>query len=319
MTSRPSRIPPSLRRLLLWGCLAVCGAVAGAAVAEDTPPAASVYGRHAATGAGDAAMQAERIVAAACRRLAEVDSIAARTRQKVRIGRHSLVGGGRYVQSGVGEDQRYRFESMLTADSETFEQLEVCDGLFAWKYRKFGDETPQLQRIDVRRVRERLVELKCPQPEVTAPYLGGLQRSLWTTRQWFFFHTAAAAELEGTAVWQIEGRINPILLGAVMPTLKEAALRPGGIAAEELPEDMPWAIRIAIGKADMVPRRIEWLAIPGTRPVAAGTPEPIAVLELYDVQIGGPVDATAFVYRPAPEGLIDLTDGYLQGIVPMRP
>ena len=53
--------------------------------------------------------------------------------------------------------------------------------------------------------------------------------------------------------------------------------------------------------------------------VAAGAAEPIAVLELFDVQIGGPVDATAFVYKPAAEGLIDLTDGYVQGLGPMRP
>lgn len=317
------RIPPisaRFRRLLVWGWLAVCGAVVSPAPAGEPPPAASVYGRQATKGGGDAAVQAERIVTASCRRLAEVESIAARTRQKVRIGRHSLVGGGRYVQSGVGEDQRYRFESMLTADSETFEQLEVCDGLFAWKYRKFGGEAPQLQRIDVRRVRTRMAELKIPQPEVTAPYLGGLQRSLWITRQWFSFHAAAVAELDDVAVWQVEGRLDPALLGLVVPALKEQALRPGGITAAELPEDMPWEVRISVGKADMVPRRIEWLAIPGPRPVATNAAlEPIAVLELSDVQIGGPVDATAFVYRPALEGLIDLTENYVQGLQPMRP
>lgn len=320
VTPCPMRIPPRLRRFLVPGWLLVCGLGSVVAWAEEPPAAASVYGRQAAAGGGDAAMQAERIVTASCRRLAEVDSLVARTRQKVRIGRHSLVGGGRYVQSGVGEDQRYRSESMLTADSETFEQLEVCDGLFAWKYRKFGSEPPQLQRIDVRRVRSRLMELKISQPEVAAPYLGGLQRSLWSTRQWFSFHAAAVADLDGIAVWQVDGRLNPTALGAVVPALKESATRPEGTSPEDVPEDMPWAIRISVGKADMVPRRIEWLAIPGPRPVPAGTlPEPIAVLELYDVQIGGPVDASAFVYRPATEGLIDLTDGYVQGLGPLRP
>lgn len=311
--------PPSLRRRPWWAWLAAIGCLATPVTADEKPAPASVYGRQATTGQGDAALQAERIVTASCRRLAAVESIAARTRQKVRMGRHSLVGGGRYVQSGIGEDQRYRFESMLTADTETFEQLEVCDGLFAWKYRKFGEDPPQLRRLDVGRVRQRLVELGAAQPEVTAPYLGGLQRSLWLMRQWFLFDSAVAADMDGVAVWQVEGRINPPMLAAFMPDLKDAALRPGGIAAEELPEDVPWRVRIAIGKSDMVPRRIEWLAIPGARPVAAGVPEPIAVLELFDVQIGGQVDATAFVYKPATEGLIDLTDGYVQGLGAMRP
>jgi hypothetical protein len=43
------------------------------------------------------------------------------------------------------------------------------------------------------------------------------------------------------------------------------------------------------------------------------------VLELLDVRIGGPVDAGAFVYKPAADGLIDLTEDHVKGMGLMRP
>jgi hypothetical protein len=61
------------------------------------------------------------------------------------------------------------------------------------------------------------------------------------------------------------------------------------------------------------------LAIPGPRPAATTTPEVVAVFELYDVRIGEPVDATAFVYRPALAGLIDVTEQHLKELSPPRP
>jgi hypothetical protein len=45
----------------------------------------------------------------------------------------------------------------------------------------------------------------------------------------------------------------------------------------------------------------------------------VAVLELYDVRLGEPVDAAAFVYKPAIDGLIDLTETRVKHLTPMRP
>jgi hypothetical protein len=69
----------------------------------------------------------------------------------------------------------------------------------------------------------------------------------------------------------------------------------------------------------MVPYRVEWLALPGPRPIAGSEAETVAVLDLQEVRIGGPVDAGAFVYRPAAEGLIDMTDAHVAGLGLMRP
>ncbi|NDC64878.1 MAG: hypothetical protein EBZ59_13070 [Planctomycetia bacterium] len=248
-----------------------------------------------------------------------------------------LVGAGRYVQSGLGEDQRFRFESAMKCDTEDFELLEVCDGVFFWTYRRLGSQPAQVERVDVRRVREHLDKLRPPQPAAVglgptdpagragpqdaamSAYLGGIQRSLALTREWFHFVSVESAAIDDVATWNIEGRWDPWRLGLILPAQAEEIGKPGGIAAAALPEGMPWSVRLSIGKRELFPFRVEWLAIPGRRPVAAATPEPVAVMELYDVRIGDPVDAAAFVYKPATEGLIDVTETALKLVAPLRP
>jgi hypothetical protein len=293
-------------------------------------PAESIYRKNAvapaaplvdpeAASVADQAAQAERIVAAALAAMGRAESISARVRQRVRVDDRVLVGAGRYVQSGLGEDQRYRYESSMKSETENFDLLEVSDGLFAWSYRRIGPQPPQLERLDVRRIRERLHQLKPGDDAAASPYLGGVQRTLSLLRDWFRFKTVEPTTIDDLPVWRIEGRWCGECLAALLPSHKEAALKAGGITAAELPDGMPWSVRLSIGKRDLFPFRIEWLAIPGRRPVASREPEPVAVLELYDVRLGEPVDAAAFVYKPAIEGLIDLTDTRVKHLVPMRP
>ena len=316
---------------LAFGVVAVCLPATGSVLAQpvatavpDAPGqgglAESVYRKNAATvPAADQADQAERIVAAALTALGRAESISARVRQRVRVDDRVLVGAGRYVQSGLGEDQRYRYESSMKSDTETFDLLEVCDGLFAWSYRRIGPQPPQLERLDVRRIRDRLLQLTPGNNAPVSPYLGGVQRTLSLLRDWFRFVSVESTAIDDLPVWRIEGRWNPEMLASLLPAQKEAALQEGGITAAALPDGMPWNVRLSIGKRDLFPFRIEWLAIPGRRPVANREPEPVAVLELYEVRLGEPVDAAAFVYKPAIDGLVDLTDTRVKFLTPLRP
>lgn len=296
--------------------------------ARAEPAVTSVYARGAGTSAAagaaaepeSPAAQAERILAGAFVAVDRLPSVQIRFRQKTRVGSRVLVGSGLYVQSGNGEEQRYRFESLLNADTEAFETVEVCDGVTAWSYRRLGTSPPRLERMDVRRVRERLAQFG-PQGEGSiTPHLGGLQRSLWLARQWFRFQTATAAEVDGQPVWLVEGRWHQESLAVLVPSLEAATRRPEGVLPAELPDGMPWCVRFTITRSDLLPRRVEYLAIPGPRPVDPRQPEPIAVLDLFDIRPGEAVDASAFIYRPAPQiGMSDVTDGYVAGMGPMRP
>ncbi len=304
----------------------LAGAQPVTAVPPEQPgqssPAGSVYRKNAAAiaaPAADQAVQAERIVAAALAAMGRAESISARVRQRVRVDDRVVVGAGRYVQSGLGDDQRYRYESSMKSDTETFDLLEVSDGLFAWSYRRIGPQPPQLERLDVRRIRDRLRQLTPADDAPISPYLGGVQRTLALMRDWFRFTTVEPGAIDDLPIWKIEGRWCGECLALLLPSHKDAARKPGGITAAELPDGMPWGVRLSIGKRDLFPFRVEWLAIPGRRPVADREPEPVAVLELYDVRLGEPVDAAAFVYKPAIEGLQDFTETRVKHLTPMRP
>lgn len=279
-------------------------------------PAGSVYQR--GTDADDAG-QGERIVAAAISNLAKAESISARVRQLARVGNTVLKGSGRYVQQGTGREQRFRLESRLSSDTETFDLLEVCDGLFFWNYRKLGMQSATVQRVDVQRVHEQLEQLQLGPRSSDGAYVGGIQRMLALVREWVRFGVPKAEELDGMPVWTIEGSWHKPMLAMILPAQAEAINSAAGISPADLPEGMPWSVRLAIGRRELFPFRIEWLAIPGPRPVTTTTPEVVAVLELYDVQLGEPVDATAFVYKPAIDGLIDVTEQHLKELSPLRP
>ena len=266
----------------------------------------------------DAAAQAERIVLSSAAVIIRAQSFSVRFRQKARVGDRVLVGTGRYVQSGQGEEQRFRFDSTLTCDTETFELTEVSDGLFCWTHRHNGEEPVSLHRVDVRRVRSKLAELNAPDAADGASYLGGLQRVIRLLRHWFRFTRATPVDLDGQPVWLVEGEWITATLPLILPQLKDRAAADGGIRAYDLPDGMPWQVRIAIGRNDLVPRRIEWLAIPGPRPVADRPLEPIGVMDFHDAEIDGPVDPTAFFYQPASAGLMDVTEREVNSLQLMR-
>jgi len=306
--------------------LAAAGSIsvvqADAAAVKAPPDSASQStsaGTEKAESAAEQQGRAERIVAATLAGLARAQSLSARVRQRVRVGDRVLVGSGRYVQSGLGEDQRFRYESAIKSDTEEFELLEVCDGLFFWTYRKTGSNPPQVERVDLRRVRDRLAKLPGVDPSATSAYLGGVQRVLALLREWFRFSTVHSTVIDDLAMWNIQGQWSVEGLAGILPTQAEAIRSPSGIAPTELPDGMPYSMRLSISKRELFPLRIEWLAIPGKRPVAATTPEAVAVLEFYDVHMGEPVDASAFVYKPATEGLIDCTDTIVNQLSPLRP
>jgi hypothetical protein len=258
-------------------------------------------------------------VAAALAGVARAPSISARVRQLVRVGNMVLKGSGRYIQSGTGEEQRYRYETTLNTTSEEFEMLEVCDGLFAWSYRKLGPQPAQVERVDIRQVRDRLTALQVADRTDISSHLGGIQRPLARVRQWFRFTTVTSAVMDDVPIWLVEGAWDRASLALILPGQAEQITSPEGIGPTDLPEGVPWSVRLSISKRELFPCRVEWLAIPGPRPVVVAQPEVVAVLELYDVRIGEPVDATAFVYKPATEGLLDTTETAVSQVAPWRP
>ena len=282
----------------------------GAEGAAGSPPDES---------AADRAARAERVVAASLAGMARASTLSARVRHLVRFDDVVAKGGGRYVQSGVGEEQRYRYEYRLTTGEEECEVLDVCDGLFAWNFRRIGPFPPSVERIDVRRVRERLESLGVTHRKDQSAYLGGVQRHLSLLRQFFRFRSIESGTIDDVPVWTVEGGWDLDTLAWIVKDKADVIKSPAGIPPHELPDGMPYSVRLSISKRELFPCRVEWLAVPGKRPVPAAAPQVVAMLEFYDIRIGEPVDVSAFVYKPATEGLTDITESYIPQVHPLRP
>lgn len=265
--------------------------------------------------------QGERLVAASLAALARQPAIVAELRQSAIVSGRRFVGVGRYVQSGLGEDQRFRFESSLTGDAETFHFLEVADGVAFWSFEKHGDLAASIHRVDLRSVRRKLEGFgpRVGNADAITPHLGGVQRVLARVREWFRFEQAESVLLAAEPAWSVTARWSPEGLARLMPERLRGPAAEGRLEAADLPQGMPWQVRIVIGKRDLFPYRIEWLAVPGPRPAAGGRLDLVGLLEFHDVHLGGAVDASAFVYRPASEGLVDATATFLEGVHPLRP
>jgi hypothetical protein len=280
----------------------------------------------------DAAAQAERIVAACILGLAKETSISARMRQRVRIGDHSMVGAGLYLQTGLGEEQRFRFESSLAVDSRnqastsgtffTVETLEICDGGSFWTYHRWGEKPAEVQRVDIARVRQRVEKItRDPGPDAPAitQHIGGVPRVLAWLREWFLFEKAVPAEIDGMPIWLVEGYWNPIQVARMFPDIADEIDAENRLPPEALPDGVPWSVRISIGKRDLFPFRIEYFAVCGERPVDNPQVETIGVFELFDVRLGEPVDQSVFIYSPASSAIVDTTDLHLGGVFGPRP
>ncbi len=256
--------------------------------------------------------QAERLVASMLSRLGRVESISARIRQRTRAEGMVIVGTGRYLQQGSGVDQQFRFEVVNKADTETFELLEVSDGLSFWKFQK-GSSTPvRLARVDISQIRTKLKDFGIEESQAVAPHLGGLQGALAHIRRYFQFESAERESLEGLPVWRVVGRWNSSRLMEIFPHLKALPNSSEGVV-EEFPAGTPCSVELIIGSEQLFPFRITWVGRSDD-----GEVEPISILELYEVRLGEPIDSAAFVYKPSAEGLLDVTEQFVRAIQPLR-
>jgi hypothetical protein len=183
--------------------------------------------------------------------------------------------------------------------------LEVSDGLFCWTHRHNGQQPASLQRVDVRRVRSRLHRTQGARRRRR----GLLPRrapanAVRLMRHWFRFSNGDPGRSRWPAGVARGGKLVHGLSADRAALAQGARLKRKEASRAVRPErrDSLAACGSSIGRNDLIPRRIEWLAIPGPRPVADGPLEPIAVTNFHDVEINGPVDATAFFYQARHHG-----------------
>ena len=305
------------RNVVFFMAWATCLPFGGRGMSQETA-GNSVYQQPASPGFRQSAesvsseMQAERLVASVLLRLGRAESVSARIRQRTRAQDMVLVGTGRYLQQGRGVDQQFRLEIINKADTETFELLEVSDGLSFWKFRKSSNTPVRLARVDISQVRTKLQSFGIEKDQAVAPHLGGLQRTLALLRRYFQFISAEKESLEGLPVWRVVGHWNTTVLASILGQSTEMveALEDSVV---RVPEGMPCSVELIIGSEQLFPFRITWNAWGD-----GDTIEPMSILELYDVRLEESIDSAAFVYKPSSEGLVDVTEQFIQQLQPLR-
>ncbi|MBN1855097.1 MAG: hypothetical protein JW829_20355 [Pirellulales bacterium] len=276
--------------------------------------------------ASDRRPSGNRLVAAAEATLLVRKSIAARVRFRVRMFESDLAGSGFYLQSGVGEEQRFRWELRMRVAETTSTLVQVCDGRFIWTDRILPTG-PRITRLDLRRnpPRPGQATAKTTPPAAdsvlpmlaTQPRHSGLARLLASLVQHYQFSLPRRSILLDVPVYVVYGRLITSESGPIFPARRESehqAPEAGhsslgtGPAATSDTRNIPQQIRLVLGQEDLFPYRLEYFNTPGSLEKQA-TPDALALrIEWYEVQLDGQVDERRFYYSPPTPNWTNVTD-----------
>jgi hypothetical protein len=234
-------------------------------------------------------------------------SIAAKVRHKVDLLARPMFGSGLYLQQGRGPERMLRLELKLQQTAtEATNLLEICDGTALWIYEDFG-EAKTLGRVDLVRLRRARPKSPAPTqvPAINTWFaLGGLPKLLASLDTSFRFGPVVDNRLDDVRVWTLEGQWEPGRLAQLLPDQKGAIDSGGAVDLTRLAPNLPDRVTLHIGCDDLFPYRFEyWRADGATKGADRG--KLLVVMELYEVQLGTPIDRRQFANAP---GALQATD-----------
>lgn len=236
-------------------------------------------------------------------------SISAKLRHRVELAGRALIGTGVYLQQGRGEPRAFRLALELRTTLNATSLQHVCDGQRLW-IREELDGNENLSVIDVARLYQARPKSNAPQPPQTALLsLGGLPKLLVRLHETFVFDSIEESRLDDLRVWSIEGTWRRHHLVQMLPGQKETIQAGGEVNFAPLAENLPHRVVLHVGCDDLFPYRIEywrndWEEGEEDGP---GRPRLMAVLELYEVQLGPRIDPGQFTFHPGKLVPKDLT------------
>ena len=313
-----------MKRTLPIFSLAITAALAAAAQGQPPADVAGQGGSAVAEPASGGARDAESLVDQVQRNLDGLRSLAAKLRSQGILFDHPTTGAGIYLQQGRGLRQLSRFEIKNQIGESAFTLLEINDGRFFWTFRELPSG-PTITQLNLDRIES---QLRAPglatglAPAVVSP-IGGLPKLLFGLRQNFRFTRAAETQLGERPVWVIDGQWRPERLISAVPDQRGTIEAGRAIELKRLPAHLPEHVLLYVGKADLIPYRIDYLRRGGkTDGAGQGSLltgyQAIASTEYFDVRINVPIDPREFVYQPSgltqAKGVkvIDATDAYLK-------
>ncbi len=250
----------------------------------------------------------DRVVSA----IAGQSSIGAKIRHRVELEGRALIGTGIYLQQGRGGGRTFRLELELRTSLNATRLQQGCDGNRLWILEEFNG-IKNLTVVDMARLHRAQPKSKGPLPETALLALAGLPKLLVRLQETFLFDSVVESRLDDLRVWSIEGKWHPDRLVQLLPEQKEVIESGGAVNLSPLASNLPHRVVLHVGCDDLFPYRIEyWRTETDEKDKdAVGRPTLMAVMELYEVQLGARIDPGQFVFHPGDVAPNDRTKEFL--------
>lgn len=261
-------------------------------------------------------MQADTLLVSAINALDARESLSARIHVNVNLFGEQMVGSGIYLEQAPARLRHLRMEMNIQVRDQPATLLQVCDGQNLWTFRQMGEER-SLTRVDVGRV---VTASAGPTGNAATgqlpnwPGLGGLPRLLRTLRESFEFDTIEPGRLLQVPVWRVQGHWRPSRLAALLPDQKKAIEEGKEIDFAKLPRQLPSHVVVLIGQEDLVPYRLEYRRVKKGNHLGEleSRATVVLALQLSEVALNVPLDASCFVHHGGDMGSLDTTDEFMQ-------
>lgn len=255
-----------------------------------------------------------RLIAQAAHEVARFSSLDAKLRLTTNLLGQELVGSGSYYQLARDQETLLKMELKLQVANQVSSLLQVSDGRFLWVRRDLP-ERKSLSRIDQRRVSEALAKQKRSAfVRIGTPSLalGGLTKLLEGLDANFQFEPPVADKQGESPVWLLSGAWKPERLADLWPEAASTQLAGQAIDMSRLPPHLPERVLVVLsrdGALPLFPYRVEY-----QRSGRGGEPEPLVLLELFDVRTNIALDPRLFAYKPGDQEVADETEAYINAM-----
>ncbi|MEM9351886.1 MAG: hypothetical protein AAGA92_02645 [Planctomycetota bacterium] len=285
-------LPATLRAVVLAASVASLAASVPAAAQQQAP-------------------EGSEIVLQALATLQRAPSLSASVRYTTAAEGDELLGTGRYLQRGTGQQRLSRLELQSQVAGETASLQQVFDGKFLWTEKRLPSGR-SVSRVDVRRLlggvaaapRSLSDSPYRPDPLVeTALARGGMAALVADLYTRFQFGPARQVQHQGEAVWAVVGSWTP-------EGLARALGEDGSEAA--WPPVVPDHALLLVSLVDRLPRVVEYRRhrdadLRSGPSSIVPCRDPLVRYELFDVRLGPVLSLDEFRYVPGEVQVVDHT------------
>jgi hypothetical protein len=261
--------------------------------ARQAPPAT----RQPEAISGDALLR--RVITA----IDSVPSIAAKVRYRVDLKGESTVGAGVYMQQGRGPERMMVYDLSLPTGETTSRVRHIADRSTLWIVEELVGAN-NYGRVDLARLRRARPKSQAGVPSDGWLALGGLPKLISGLDRAFQFGPVTEGKLDEVRVWTLRGEWERDRLMNLLPNQKDAIAAGQPFGRSQLSPQLPDTVIVHVGCDDFFPYRIEYWRSPEAQK-KSDDEEPVekllVVMELYEVRLGGPIDADQFAFQPPPE------------------